>query len=146
MTASAAHHGGYISDYFPKVEQIDSEIPGNAREYLRQAIESIHAPAAAVLLAASAIDSMLKEKGYKEGHLKPRIDQAQKDNVITLEMAKWAHQVRLDANDPRHADEAKPLPNEEDARLSIEFAKALGTFMFTLPARVTRGIKDSEPK
>ena len=55
-------------------------------------------------------------------------------------MAKWAHQIRLDANDQRHADENAGLPTGADAERCIEFAKALGQFMFVLPARITRGI------
>ncbi len=51
------------------------------------------------MLAASSIDAMLKEKGYKVGGLYDRIKQAAKDHLITDEMAAWAHDVRLDAND-----------------------------------------------
>ena len=54
-------------------------------------------------------------------------------------MAAWAHEVRLDANDQRHADEGAPLPAEADAAKVIEFAKALAEFLFVLPARVARG-------
>ena len=58
-------------------------------------------------------------------------------------MAKWAHEVRLDANEPRHADEQKPLPDEEDARKCVEFVLALAKFLFVLPSRVKRGLKDA---
>ncbi len=92
------------------------------------------------MLAASAVDAMLKEKGLLKGSLNDRIEKASKDGLITADMAKWAHEVRLDANDQRHADEEAILPTTEDAMRSIEFATALGTFMFTLPARVSRGI------
>ena len=44
----------------------------------------------------------LQDKGLKEGTLYARIDQAAKEHLVTLEMASWAHQVRLDANDERH--------------------------------------------
>jgi hypothetical protein len=91
------------------------------------------------MLTASSVDAMLKSKGYKEGTLYSRIDQAAKDHVITEEMAAWAHEIRLDANDQRHSDEAAPLPNEADAEKVIEFASALAQFLFVLPARVARG-------
>ena len=68
------------------------------------------APAGAVMLAASSVDAMLKEKGYNEGSLYARIGQARDDHLITADMAEWAHEVRLDANDQRHADEAAALP------------------------------------
>lgn len=96
------------------------------------------------MLAASSIDAMLKNKSYKEGSLYSRINKAAEDHLITSEMAKWAHNVRLDANEPRHADEAASLPSADDARRSIDFAIALGEFLFVLPSKVSRGLKDSE--
>jgi hypothetical protein len=82
---------------------------------------------------------MLKEKGLKKGALYHRIEEAAKNGLITSEMAAWAHEVRLDANDERHADESAGLPTDEDAKKCIEFTRALGDLMFVLPARVERG-------
>ena len=56
-----------VQEIFPEAESVDQAIPERAREYLRQSMES--APAGAVMLAASAVDSMLKEKGYKNRFL-----------------------------------------------------------------------------
>jgi hypothetical protein len=98
------------------------------------------------MLAASAVDAMLKAKGLKEGSLYSRIDRAALDHVITSEMARWAHEVRLDANDQRHADEAAPLPQQADAKRLVDFALALAQLMFVLPARVQRGIEDAQKK
>ncbi|MNJ69013.1 hypothetical protein D3C77_653150 [compost metagenome] len=82
---------------------------------------------------------MLKEKGLKEGSLYKRIDAAAAQHLITAEMAIWAHEIRLDANDQRHADDEAVLPNEADADKVIEFATALAQFLFVLPARVAQG-------
>lgn len=92
------------------------------------------------MLAASAVDSMLKIKGYTEGSLYTRIEKAAGDHLITKEMATWAHEVRLDANDQRHVDEAATLPTTEDATRVVDFALALAQFLFVLPAKVQRGI------
>ncbi len=97
------------------------------------------------MLAASAVDAMLKAKGFKDGSLYSRIDKSVAAHLLTAEMGKWAHQVRLEANDQRHADEAASLPTAEDARRSVDFARALASFLFVLPARVSRGIEDSKP-
>jgi hypothetical protein len=86
---------------------------------------------------------MLKAKNYKYWSLYSRIDHSVEDHLITSEMAKWAHQVRLDANEPRHADEAASLRDSNDANRSIHFAQTLAMFLFTLPANVTRGLKES---
>lgn len=91
------------------------------------------------MLAASAVDAMLKHKGYTKGSLNSRIDNAAEDHLITTAMAEWAHEVRLDANEQRHADDEAPLPGPQEARLSTEFAIALGDFLFVFPDRVAEG-------
>lgn len=135
-------NGSYDTmDMWPKVTSVSDTVPERARDYLTQAIASQHAPAGAIMLAASSVDAMLKAKGLKAGTLNARIDQAARDHLITEEMAAWAHEIRLDANDQRHADDGAPLPDESDAKRAIEFAQALAEFLYVLPAKVTRGRK-----
>lgn len=43
------------------------------------------------MLAASAVDAMLKEKGLRQGSLFSRIDEAAQQHLITEEMKRWAH-------------------------------------------------------
>ena len=133
--------GAYVVAIYPDLPTVDEEIPDTARRYLEQALEGLHAPDGAAMLAGSAVDAMLKEKGYGSGWLSVRIDEAAKDGVITQDMKKWADHVRLESNDPRHADENRPHLTEDDARQPIEFAQALGHFIFVLPKRVNRGIE-----
>jgi hypothetical protein len=99
-----------------------------------------------MMLCAAGLDAMLKTKDLRLGSLKARIDEAAEQHLITPDMAKWAHQVRLDANDQRHADEAAEFPTEEEARRSLTFALALAEVLYVLPARVTRGIEETKPK
>jgi len=138
VTASSKEYNHKVEEIFPEAKSVDNAIPERAREYLKQSMES--SPAGAVMLAASAVDSMLKQKEYKEGNLYDRIEQAVKDHLITEEMAKWAHDVRLDVNDQGHADEEAPLPDEADAKRAIEFVKALAQLLFVLPDRIQRGL------
>lgn len=130
-----------VIEYYPQLQTADEAIPERARAFLNQAIDSLHAPAGAVMLCGSSVDAMLKEKSYKDGSLYKRIDEAAKDHLITSEMAEWAHEVRLDANDQRHADESAELPTQAEAEKCIDFTKALGEFLFVLPSRVERGRK-----
>ena len=125
----------------PNASRIDETIPEPARRYLQQAQETVHAPDGATILAASAVDALLKAKGYAEGRLYDRINRAAGEHVITQDMAAWAHQVRLEANDPRHADISRPHTTEEQAKQTLEFAQALAQFLFVLPARVARGMR-----
>ena len=141
VTAWAYSFGQESQDHFPMAASVSAEIPERPRTFLAQAQESLHAPAGAVMLAASAVDSMLKQRGLSEGSLYARIELAAEQHLITSDMTKWAHAVRLDANDQRHADEAASLPNEADAQRSIDFAAALAEILFVLPARVERGLQ-----
>ena len=100
-------------------------------------------PDGAVMLAASAVDALLKAKEYRDGSLYSRIKNAVDDHLLTPDMGLWAHQVRLEANKPRHADEQEPHASELHAKQSLEFALALANIMFELPARVTRGLKEA---
>ena len=56
-------------------------------------------------------------------------------------MGTWAHEVRLGANRPRHSDADKPHVTSEEAKQSVEFAEALGYFLFVLTTQVERGTK-----
>lgn len=147
ITVATPYGHNEISEMYPESQILDESIPPRAKEYLRQAIDSIHASAGAIMLAASSVDAMLKSKGLSTGSLYSRINNAVQQNLITQEMANWAHEVRLDANDQRHSDEEAELPNTGDAKKVIEFAKALAQFLFVLPSRVERGLnmaRDSE--
>src|SRR5690606_25126268 len=84
-----------VTELYPKTRKVENSIPTKARSFLKQANETIHAPSGSIMLSASSIDAMLKVKGYKDGSLYKRIEKAAEDHLITKEMAKWAHQVRL---------------------------------------------------
>lgn len=129
----------YLSEIYPESQAISEDMPARAAAFLAQAGESLHAPSGAVMLCASSVDAMLKEKGLKKGKLYSRIEEAVAQGIITKEMSAWAHDIRLDANDERHADEDADLPTMQDAEKCIDFVKALADFMFILPAKVERG-------
>jgi Domain of unknown function (DUF4145) len=130
-----------VRETWPKTRAVKDGVPEKAANFLRQAMNSGDAPDGAVMLTASAVDAMLKDRGYGVGSLYARIEKAAEDHLITNEMALWAHEVRLDANDQRHADEAAQPATAESAKRVIDFATALAEFMFVLPARVRRGRK-----
>jgi len=130
----------FVPAIFPSGRTAHEDIPEPARSFLQQAYDTLHAPDAAAVMAGSAVDGMLKARGYVEGSLYSRIDQALADNLLTKGMADWAHEVRLGSNRPRHADKESPNLSSEEALQSVEFAEALGNFLFVLTARVARGI------
>lgn len=146
VSAAARNHHEKVIEYYPTLDTIDDTIPSPAKDYLQQANDTIHAPAGSILLSATAVDSILKLKGYKDGNLFSRINKAAENHLITDGMSKWAHKVRLDANDQRHADEDRGLPTVDDANHTLDFAKALGQFLFVLPTKVEEGIKAASPQ
>jgi hypothetical protein len=129
---------------YPSVSNVDSAVPKTAGRYLAQAFETLHAPDGAALLAASAVDAMLKEKGLIDGSFYARIEAAVEASIITRDMALWAHTVRLDANDVRHADVKSPHRSRQEAEQLVEFARSLADFMFVLPSRVRAGLQAAE--
>lgn len=135
-----------IAETFPPEKTVAAELPDAARHYLMQAFETLSAPDAAVLMAASAVDAMLKEKNLDEGSLNQRIDKAAELRILTPEMAQWAHSVRWESNRPRHADKSNPHLTVAEARQAVEFAEALGEVLFVLPARVSRGLVASQQR
>ncbi len=144
IAAATSGQEGEVTEIYPKPIIVNDSIPDPAKRYLKQAIETQHSPDGSIMLSASSVDAMLKVKNYKEGTLYNRINKAVEDHLITEEMAEWAHQIRLDANDQRHADEHSAQPTSDDAKKCTEFASALAEFLFVLPARVTRGLLNAE--
>lgn len=126
---------------FPDAKTAHEDIPEPARTFLQQAFETLHAPDAAAVMAGSAVDAMLKKHGLEAGSLYARIDEALTKNLLTQGMADWAHRVRLGSNRPRHADKDTPHVSPDEAKQSVEFAEALGNFLFVLTARVNRGLE-----
>jgi Domain of unknown function (DUF4145) len=132
---------GPIETIYPDARSAAVEIPDPARRYLQQAFETLHAPDAAAVMAGSAVDAMLKHFDLIEGTVHKRIDQAVSQHILTPEMGKWAQQVRFVSNQPRHADTENPHVPPHQAQQSVDFAEALGHYLFVLPSRVTRGIE-----
>jgi hypothetical protein len=136
------HSSNLEAEYiYPKQKAANAEIPDVPRRYLQQAFDTLSSPDASAVMAGAAVDAMLKAMGYNEGSLYTRIDKALQDNLLTKGMAEWAHSVRLESNRPRHADTQEPHVSLEEAKQSVEFAEALGDFLFVLTAKIEKGIK-----
>ncbi len=133
-----------IETLYPNVRIAAAEIPDTARRYLQQAMETLHAPDAAAVMAGSAVDAMLKHFKLSEGSVYNRIDEAVSQHILTASMGEWAHEVRLGSNRPRHSDAERPHVSPQQAQQSVEFVEALAHFLFVLSSRVTRGIEDAK--
>jgi hypothetical protein len=65
--ASNTGTDGHVTEIYPSASKVEDALPAKAKAYLEQAINSRHAPAGAVILAASAVDAMLKERVIRTG-------------------------------------------------------------------------------
>lgn len=131
---------------FPSQKSISFNLPEAARNYLTQALNALgEAADGAVMLASSAIDAMLKDRGYSgDPSLHNRINAAVKDGILTKDMGEWAHHVRHASNFPRHADKARPHATKKEAEIIVDFAEALGEFLYVLPAKARSAIADAK--
>ena len=68
LCGGPADSGLVVTEIYPSASEASADIPDRARYYLQQAIDTLHAPAGSVMLAASAVDAMLKAKGRKTAH------------------------------------------------------------------------------
>lgn len=132
-----------IETIYPGTKSVAKELPASAKTYLEQAGNTLHAPDASVLMSGSAVDAMLKHLGYTEGTLYSRIDKAVQDHVLTVGMGQWAHKVRLESNNVRHADASRPHMTKEDAEKALEFTRSLGDFLFVLTAKIDAAVAAS---
>lgn len=139
LVSTDANFPQTVWQIFPHQQEAHQDIPEPARKFLQQAMDTLHAPDAAAVMAGSSVDAMLKHLGLSEGSLYLRIDQAVQDHMITKAMGDWAHEIRLGSNRPRHADAENPHVSAEQAKQSVEFAEALANFLFVLTARIKRG-------
>lgn len=129
---------------YPAPVAVPEDIPPIAKRFLEQAVETLHAPDAAAVMAGSAVDAMLKHSGYIDGSLYSRIDKAKDDGLLTKGMADWAHSVRLGSNRPRHADDEKPHVSNAEAERSVRFARALGDFLYVLTAQIEDAVQKAD--
>ena len=127
-----------IESIYPKSEQVAIEIPELPRDFLKQAKETLHAPAACIMVASSSIDAMLKEKGINKHNLIDAINDAADKGIITKEMSAWAHEIRINGNDPRHV-KRDSSPTTQEANDVVRLAEAFGQYLYVLPAMITRG-------
>lgn len=126
----------FVDAVFPAVWEADSALPPSVARFLKQARQTLNSTDASVVMSASAIDAMLKDKALTEGSLHTRIAKAVEVGMITKGMAEWAHRVRLDANGSRHADVDSSEPQVDDAQRAFDYAEALAEIIYVLPSRM----------
>ena len=105
--------------------------PENVARFFKQAMDNLPKNwDAAGSMFRKALDTGLTSKFPKiKGRLIDRIKEAEEQQMLTPELAKWAHQIRLDGNDAAHKEE--PF-EEEDAKKLCDFTRLVFYYLFTL--------------
>ena len=140
---------GNIVQMYPKAVQPQSpaDVPDNVRLAFLSGLDNLGrengANAAAIMFRRSVELGAKKLNPNGKGDLKQRIEQLPSD-LATPAMKKWAHHVRLEANDAAHDLEEF---TKEDAEKLHKFAEMFLTYAFTLPETLRKaGGTVEEPK
>lgn len=135
-----------VERIYPDIWKPSEFVPERVGNYLSQAHSTLAAPDASVVMSAASIDAMLKDHELTDGSLYKRIDEAVVKGILTKTMAEWAHRVRLDANNPRHADASTPHMTPDDAKRAFDFANALVEYLYVLPSKMPSEVEpNGEP-
>ena len=128
---------------FPKIENqiLEAEaVPENIRKDLQEAFEST--PSASIMMTNRALDMMLVDRrGYDDDTLSfyQKIEKALEDNLITEDISKWAHKIRLDSNVIRHKKtEGNNRPTSEQAQQALKFAQTLAEILYIFPSLIPK--------
>jgi hypothetical protein len=101
---------------------------------------------AANLMARSALQFVVREKGSKEGNLKVQINDLASKEVLHPLMQEWAHEVRLLANESAHPEAPQPPPvTPQDARDIVNFLDYLLFYLYDLPKQIADYRKRKTP-
>lgn len=92
---------------------------------------------AANVMARSALQFVVRERGAKDAKLKAQIDDLVAKGILHALMKDWAHEIRELANESAHPE--APLPNEvtpEDAKDIVHFLDMLLIYLYDLPKQI----------
>ena len=92
---------------------------------------------AANLMARSALQFAVREKGAEGGGLKSQIDDLVTKGVLHPLMKDWAHEVRLLANESAHPEAPEPIEvTPEDVKDVVHFLDLLLLYLYDLPKQI----------
>jgi hypothetical protein len=92
---------------------------------------------AANVMARSALQFVVRERGAQKGNLKEQIDNLAVNGTLNPMMREWAHEVRLLANESAHPD--APMPQavtSQDVSDIVNFLDFLLLYLYDLPQQV----------
>lgn len=92
---------------------------------------------AAALMARSALQSAMREKGAIGKDLKAEIENLASRGILSPLMKDWSHEVRELANESAHPGETAPPTDPQDARDIVQFLDFLLLYLYDLPRQIS---------
>jgi len=123
-------------------------LPEGMKRFWVQAHDSLRAENwdAANVMARSALQFVVRERGAKEAKLRDQIDDLAAQGILHPLMREWAHEVRLLANESAHPDAPTPLePVPQDAKDIVNFLDFLLLYLYDLPQQIAAYRKRKSP-
>jgi len=141
--ASSSSHGLYSYHVLPwplKAKPEPSEDwPDGMKRFWIQAHDSLANENwdAANLMARSALQFVVREKGAVEEKLFAQINDLATKGVLHPLMKDWAHEVRLLANESAHPEAPEPAEvTPQDVRDIVHFLDLLLVYLYNLPKQI----------
>jgi uncharacterized protein DUF4145 len=101
---------------------------------------------AANVMARSALQFVVRERGAKDTKLKAQIDDLVAKGILHPLMKDWAHEIRELANESAHPE--APVPFEvtpEDAQDIVHFLDMLLIYLYDLPKKIDNYRQRNQP-
>lgn len=90
---------------------------------------------AAAIMARSALQAAVRDKGASRNNLKKEIDDLVAKGILAPIMKEWADQIRLLGNESAHPDPAQVI-DPQDARDIVKFLSFLLDYLYTFPHQI----------
>lgn len=92
---------------------------------------------AAAVMARSALQFVVRDKGAKKGSLKEEIQDLVAKGILHPLMADWSHEVRELGNDSAHPGPTSEPTDKQDARDIVNFLDLLLLYLYDLPKQIS---------
>ncbi len=121
-----------------KLESFPEHWPETVGRYWLQAKRNLSSENwdAAALMARSALQTALRDKGAEGKNLKQEIDNLASNGILPPIMKEWSDNVRELGNESAHPKAQQSATDPQDARDVISFLDFLLEYLYSLPHRI----------
>jgi len=132
-------------DIYPASRSVPECLPAELDQEFREAVSNLNRGAckSALAMARATLQLAVRERQAEGDSLADEIADLANKHVITPDMADWAKEVRLGGNLALHPKPGQSV-SEEEATEIIDFADALLTYLYTIPAQVAARRKHTD--